>query len=298
MSKKASIITLCYNQLETATKPFIDSIFQFTDSNLFELIIVDNASDDGTYEYLENIKKQHNNIKVIHNIENNGYARGNNQGLKIAEGQYLFMLNNDTLFTPQWLEKMIDILDRHKEIGVLSVMTNHCALEQQLIKNYQELTPENYLQKIKLHSPKDITYNDVIIFFCWAMRREILNTVGFMDENFKRAWYEDTDYSLRVLYNGYKPAIANNIFIFHNHSQTSSKFSQTQEGIEEFKRNRAYYENKHKFYLDLKNKITELENQLAGKKKTPWYQKIFSISPSKDGKHKTLRILGFKTKIK
>ncbi|MBQ8465994.1 MAG: glycosyltransferase family 2 protein [Alphaproteobacteria bacterium] len=297
MSIQASIITLCYNQLETATKPFIESLYKYTNSDLFELIVINNASDDGTYEYLENIKQQYNNIKIIHNSENGGYAKGNNQGMKIAEGQYLFMLNNDTLFMPNWLERMIEILKTHQEIGILSTMTNHCIIPEQRIKNYQDLTPENYLQKVKLSSKNDITYNDVIIFFCWAMRREVFEKVGFLDENFGRAWYEDADYTLRVLYNGYKPAFANNIFIFHNHSQTSGKFAQTKEAEELFKKNRAYFENKHKFYLDLKNRVAELEEQLAGKKKTNWYKKIFSISPDKSGKHKTLRILGIKMKI-
>lgn len=293
MTKKASIITLCYNQLETATKPFIKSIYQYTNPDLFELIIVNNASSDGTYEYLEQIKNEYNNIKVIHNTENLGYSKGNNQGMELAEGDYLIMLNNDTLFTPHWLEGIIDILANHPEIGILSTKTNHCGGDRQLIKNYKSLTPENYLTNIDLSAKEPITYSDIIFFFCWALRREVMNDIGLLDETFGLAWFEDADYTYRCLYKGYKCAVANNIFIYHNHSQTSSKLGETEEGQALFYKNKAYFENKHKFYIELQNKIKELEKKYDN----TLSRRIFSISPTKYGDHKIVRLLGLKFKI-
>ena len=82
--KKASIITLTYNQLERATKPYIESLYKNTDEKLFNLIIVDNGSTDGTVEYLKTLMKEKNNLHVIFNAENKGYSKGNNQGIKFA----------------------------------------------------------------------------------------------------------------------------------------------------------------------------------------------------------------------
>lgn len=253
--KKVSIITLCFNQLENSTKLFIESLYKFTDPELFELIIVNNNSTDGTFEYLENIKEAYNNIKIIHNDKNLGYAGGNNQGLKIASGEYLFLLNNDLLFTPNWLQNMIKILDKNKKIGILAPMTNFCGLEKQLVKNAKSLTVENYINLYNQEIKADNTYsyNDKIIFFCCGMRRDIFEKVGFLDENFGMAWFEDDDYSLRVLYAGYKPAIANGIFVYHNHSQTSSKLYDSTSGKEIFEKNLRYFKSKHILYLNMKD---------------------------------------------
>ena len=90
---KLSIITLTYNKLKY-TKKYVESLFKYTKD--FELIIVDNGSTDGTREYLQSL----NNVKLIFNDENIGFSKGNNQGLTIAEGEYIAFLNNDILLYP------------------------------------------------------------------------------------------------------------------------------------------------------------------------------------------------------
>ena len=79
---KLSIITLTYNNL-SYTKKFIESLYKYTQD--FELIIVDNGSTDGTVEYLKTL----NSVKLILNKENLGFSKGNNQGIGIAEGEYI-----------------------------------------------------------------------------------------------------------------------------------------------------------------------------------------------------------------
>lgn len=249
-----SIITLCYNQLENATKPFIKSLYEYTDEKSFELIVVNNNSNDGTKEYLEELSKEKNNIKIINNNENFGYAKGNNQGLKIAKGDYLFLLNNDLLFTPNWLDNMLSILKNNKKIGILAPITNNCGSPKQIIEGGAFYTPDNYLAKLSnLTLDKNkFFYADRVVFFCWAMRREVFKKVGFLDEKFGLAWFEDDDYTLRVIYKGFKSAVAEGIFIFHNHSQTSKKLEMTDFGKELFEKNKKYFKRKHKIYFTLK----------------------------------------------
>ena len=64
MMKKTVLITLTYNKLEQATKPYLDSLYKFTDENSFDLVIVDNASSDGTVEYIKDFAKTHNNLRL------------------------------------------------------------------------------------------------------------------------------------------------------------------------------------------------------------------------------------------
>ena len=102
---KTVIITPAFNKFEMATKPFLQSLYQYTDENSFDLIIIDNGSTDGTVEYLENFAKEHSNIRLILNKENLGYSKANNQGINLAlEGNYKYigLLNNDILFTPDF----------------------------------------------------------------------------------------------------------------------------------------------------------------------------------------------------
>lgn len=267
---KCSLITLCYNQLENATKPFIESLYKHTPINDFELIVVDNASQDGTQEYFAQLQTKYKNIKYLRNKENLGYAAGNNCGLEVVRGEYIFLLNNDLLFTYGWLSKLVEIL-KNKKIGLVSPMTNHCMLAQQCLPVNENLTAQNYIDKANKfylsNKIAEILYAEKVIFFCVGMRRDVFEKVGSLDENFQKAWFEDDDYSLRVLYNGYKNAIAKNVFIFHNHSQTSAKFRLSEEGKKQFEKNKRYYEEKHSCYIKLKSASDELNKV----KKSFWY---------------------------
>jgi GT2 family glycosyltransferase len=99
---KASIVVLTYNNLDL-TRQCLDSIYAKTDEPDFELILVDNASEDGTPGYLEEFAKAHSNVQVILNDSNAGFSRANNQGAAIATGEHLVFLNNDVVVTKGWL---------------------------------------------------------------------------------------------------------------------------------------------------------------------------------------------------
>ena len=278
---KVSLITLCYNQLENATKPFLESLYKYTNSDLFELIIVNNASSDGTKEFLDEFKETKNNVVVIHNDENFGYAKGNNVGLKVAKGDFIFLLNNDLLFTPNWLEKFVELLKNNSEIGIISCRTNYAEQKQQLVENYKELNPKNYLEKFP--PQKENTYEYIegerVVFFCVGMTRATFEKVGYLDEKFGLAWCEDDDYTLRTIMSGLKVAVAKNIFIYHNHSQTTSKLVKDGKAKEMIEKNRKYFEEKHSVYIALKK---QAEDNIKAKietleKKHKKYKKLFNI---------------------
>ena len=74
---KTVIITPAFNKFEMATKPFLQSLYQYTDENSFDLIIIDNGSTDGTVEYLENFAKEHSNIRLIRSEEHTSNSSHN-----------------------------------------------------------------------------------------------------------------------------------------------------------------------------------------------------------------------------
>ena len=119
---KTAIVTLTWNKLNEATIPFLDSLYTYTDPEDFELIIVDNGSQDGTVDYLSSQVRKRPNMKVLFNKTNLGYSKGNNQGLRMisADAEIIGLLNNDILFTPDWLTRMRDFLLSEPKVGLAS----------------------------------------------------------------------------------------------------------------------------------------------------------------------------------
>ena len=106
-SELASIIVLCCNQLDY-TRQCLESVLQHTRPP-YELLLIDNASTDATPDYLDELRRRPGpeRVEVIRNDKNLGFAAGCNQGLAAALGEYLVLLNNDTIVTQDWLSGLI-----------------------------------------------------------------------------------------------------------------------------------------------------------------------------------------------
>ncbi len=234
--KKIAIITLTYNKLEEATKPFLESLYKFTDEENFDLILVENGSKDGTREYLEEFKNTKSNVTLIVNDENLGYSKGNNQGLREVlnkDYDYIGLLNNDILFTPNWLFDTLKIFDLNPEIGMISPrIQKKCNFNS---KNYLEHY-KKYLSKFKGD------YKQVLepLFCCVLIKKEVFDKIGLFDENFTPAFFEDNDLSFRAMYQGYLLVYSNSTFVFHNHSTTSGSLPS-----QIFEKNKDYFFKKH-----------------------------------------------------
>ena len=94
-----SIVMLNFNSI-ALNVGCVNSIFKNTKD--FELIIVDNNSTDGTKGYLEELELKHENVKTILNEKNNLFAKGNNQGVELATGEYVILLSNDIIVSAPW----------------------------------------------------------------------------------------------------------------------------------------------------------------------------------------------------
>jgi len=114
-SLHASIIIPVFNNLNL-TQQCLDSIFQNTTPGLYEVIVVDNGSTDGSQEYLQSLEPR---IRHIRNRRNLFFARGCNRGAWAARSENLLFLNNDTAVKPGWLEAMFEVLDQSTEIGIV-----------------------------------------------------------------------------------------------------------------------------------------------------------------------------------
>jgi GT2 family glycosyltransferase/pyruvate-formate lyase-activating enzyme len=215
-----SIIILTFNQLEH-TKRCLVSVEEYTPEP-HELIIVDNGSTDGTPDYLREYANDRNNVRVILNRENLGFAAGNNQGLALAKGNYLLLLNNDTVVTEGWLARMLSVFKRYPEVGIVGPVSNYVSGPQQVKgASYSNLKKMHHFanQWSAAHTGQTMEFYRVV-GFCLLAKREVVDQIGGLDEQFGSGNFEDDDFCFRAAACGYKARIAQDAFVHHAGSQT------------------------------------------------------------------------------
>ena len=136
--EKASVIVTTYNNL-TLNRLCLESLFSHTTWPNFEVIVVDNGSSDGTPAYLRRVEQTCPNLKVILNDRNLGFPAGNNVGLRHASGDYLVLLNNDTVVSSGWLSGLIKHLRADRDIGLICPVTNEIANEAKILDSGSSL---------------------------------------------------------------------------------------------------------------------------------------------------------------
>lgn len=236
---------LCYNGLEETTRPCLESIVANTPVGSYELVVVDNASVDGTAEYLEAFAAQHSNVRLQLNDTNKGYAGGNNDGIKLSRGRYIVLLNNDTLVPKGWLERLLRLFEQQSTVGLVGPITNSAGNEQCI--ELPGLSEKNYAEVAGAYIERQDGVwftTEKLGFFCVAMRREVPEKIGYLDERFGIGMFEDDDYCVRARKAGYKLAVVEDCFVYHKGSVSFKKLTLS-DYVETFNRNRSYFFEKH-----------------------------------------------------
>ncbi|MEO6096371.1 MAG: glycosyltransferase [Fibrobacteria bacterium] len=209
--KMVSIVILGFNQVEY-TKKCIESIRKHTRQK-YELILIDNGSKDGTEAFFRSIA----GAKVIRNPENLGVSKGWNQGMRVASGEYILILNNDIIVGPDWLENMVRLAESDPSIGLVGPRSNYIA-GPQIVANVPYKTEAEIQPFIRAWQEEHSLAASEFGFikgFCHLMPRRVFAKVGFYDERFGKGNFEDDDYCLRVRYHGFRALFADDVFIHH-----------------------------------------------------------------------------------
>ncbi|OXM83488.1 glycosyltransferase family 2 protein [Paenibacillus rigui] len=209
-----SIIIPNYNGLHWL-KPCVQSIRQHTHTP-YEVIVVDNGSKDGSVEYCLDHK-----LKLVSVPFNRGFPMACNLGLRVAGGDALLLLNNDTLMTPRGLENMLRCLYSSEDIGIVGPMTNYASGKQQLEEPFTSVED----MAARINQPNSAKWRQVerIVGLCFLFRRELLDRIGLLDERFSPGHFEDDDYCYRARQAGYRLMIAGDSFIYHHGSASFQK---------------------------------------------------------------------------
>jgi O-antigen biosynthesis protein len=240
---KVSVVVVTYNNLEL-TQACLASIDEHSQYENLEIIVVDNASSDGSPTFLEHWVSTGANRKLILNDDNRGFASANNQGLAIATGVFLVLLNNDTFVTPGWARTLVGHLKRDKSIGLIGPVTNNIGNEAKIDIQYTNMSA--MLVKSAAYTRRHIGQIYPLrtaAFFCVMIDRLTFDRVGPLDEAFGRGFFEDDDYCRRVEKLGLRTVCAEDAFIHHQLSASFNKLKQ-QDRQKLFEENKKIYEAK------------------------------------------------------
>lgn len=222
--------------MKELTENCVDSIVRHTKFP-YRLIMIDNASEEDTRAYLIALSKREDiDVVLIRNEENLGYSKAVNQGMRASNSEYVCILNNDVLVTDNWLTEMIDVSRKDERIGIVNPLSNYGS-EKPFGKRWEDVA-----RKIYEDNKGDYIETAAAIGFCFLIKRKVIDNIGYWTEEYGPGYFEDTEYSIRAIRNGYKVVIAQGAYAVHiEHS--SFKKTRDFEGL--FSKNQKLFYDKY-----------------------------------------------------
>ena len=222
-----SIVTVNYNSQEV-TCDFLRSIARENTYPNIEVIVVDNASRQDPAELFRSI---YPDVIYLRNNSNLGFSGGNNAGIRIAKGEYIFMVNNDTEFTPGLLEGLLEVFQQYPDAGVVSPKFHYFydkgTIEYAGYESVNIFTGRNMMVGWK---QKDEGQFDSITQTNYGhgggmmVPMRVIEEAGLLYEPFF-LYYEELDWCEKIKRKGYKVYYQPKSLIYHKESMTTGKFS-------------------------------------------------------------------------
>jgi GT2 family glycosyltransferase len=226
VSKKVSIIIPNYNGQKYLGE-CVDSLLHLDfPRESYEIIVVDNASSDNSGEF---ISTMYPDLRLIIAERNLGFASGCNLGIKNSFGEYIVLLNNDTVVDANWLKELVSVAHNDKEVAIVGskLLFRNSPNEIQNAMSY--LTDRGDGGDMGSHQPDEGQYDTTreVMAVCGAsmlIKRTLIEEIGALDEDFF-AYYEDMDLCYRTRLYGKKIVFAPRSVVYHVHAATSGEWS-------------------------------------------------------------------------
>ncbi|ODG99016.1 glycosyltransferase [Nostoc sp. KVJ20] len=247
-----SIILVNYNGAEILVD-CLNSIQKFIDIPNYEIILVDNASSDGSVEL---VAANYPYIRLVKQIENRGFGAGNNVGAKLATGEFLLLLNTDTVLISNILPHLIQLMEADPQVGIIGpkLLNPDGSLQisvspalgikgeyeaRQIHQAYQQLSQRNLIEQ-KFQEIQEV---DIVVGAAFFIRSSLFHDLGGFDENFFM-YFEESDLCQRVQYQGYKIIYTPHISLIHLKGYSIQKAANIM--AIEYRRSQIYYYQKHR----------------------------------------------------
>lgn len=238
-----SIVIVTYNN-RALNELCLASVLHDTDWPALDVIVVDNASRDGTPDLLREAAARDARVRIVLNDDNRGFSAANNQGAALARGAYLCFLNNDTVVHGGWLRTLVGHLRREAGLGLVGPVTNAIGNEAKIPVGYDDLAgfPAWMDAHCAAHRGR-LDPISMLAFFCVVLPRDVWRRVGPLDERFGAGMFEDDDYNRRVRDAGYDVRLARDSFV-HHWQRASFKLLGEEEYLRIYRENEARYAQK------------------------------------------------------
>lgn len=226
------------------TRLCLESVLAGAAGLALEVVVVDNASQDGTAQYLEQLAATDARVRVVSNDRNVGFAAALNRGIAEARGERLVLLNNDVVVPPGALTMLVRHLD-DESLGLVGPVSNDAATEAEIDMEYRTFGDLVAVAEERARTHANCLLDvPMLTMFCVALRREVYEIVGPLDELFGIGLFEDDDYSHRIARAGYRIACAEDVLVHHFGEAAFGSLVPTGEYGRLFAANRTRFERK------------------------------------------------------
>jgi len=215
---KVSVIILSHNG-EKVIEGCLSSVIS-TDYEPLEIILVENGSTDKTYDIAE---KYRDKIEIIRTSKNLSFSRANNLGLKRARGEILVLLNDDTVVTRGWIRAILDVFEHNPRVGIAG-----CKMlypDSNIIQHYGGyVEPNGITNHYGKGEPDGKEFSalksvDYVTGAAFALRRGIIDVLGYLPEVYKPIYFEEVEYCVRARKKGWDIVVVPDARVYHLESQ-------------------------------------------------------------------------------
>jgi len=236
-----SIIIVNWNS-KNYLKKTIESLYHWTKEVDFELIVIDNDSNqnDESYKFIETELLNYNNVRVLFNSENSGFAKANNIGIDISLGKYVLLLNPDVILQSNVIKTLRDYLNDNSDVGMIGpkvlnidgTFQTSCrrgepdplsvffALSN--LKGIYQNHPKYYAFSLDNLDPSKIQSVAGLSGCCMMVKKELIEQIGKMDEQFF-LYQEETDWCYRAYKSGWRIIYQPEAVIIHDRGGTTKQ---------------------------------------------------------------------------
>ncbi len=211
---EVTVCVLAYNRLEK-TRRCVESILKYTQGITYELLLVDNGSEDGTLEYFQSI--QYPNKKILHITKNLGALYATNLAMRSFSGRYFALVINDAVVTKNWLSNLLRCFESDPRIGMVTPGASNVSNLQEIplsFSSYEEM--QRKAAVYNQSDPRKWEQRVRLVAIIYLLKREVVDLIGLDDPGFFHDFEED-DLSARVRRAGYKLMVCMDTFIHHDH---------------------------------------------------------------------------------
>lgn len=222
------------------TKQCLDSVVRYSGVQI-EIIVIDDASGDETPHELLGYQSilGADTLRIITNTSRGNYSKNNNAAAALAKGEYLCLLNNDTIVTPYWLEPMVTLLQKDPSVGIVgnkhlfpdSRLLNHCGIAFDAEGHPWHISPNTDPEAPAANFVREVP---ALTFACVMMRKGLFAKLGGLDERYENG-YEDCDFSLKVRKAGLKVLYTPASTVYHYGQSSPGRTDKNLQNYELFK---------------------------------------------------------------